>query len=221
MIKDDALLGTFLAEPSFEQWRKRSSVSLEEESASKRIDRVEEMTIPSDLEDKLGYVLLSPTNRCTNRSSFVTTSTSPQACTAEDRHPYRGLAEDLCFGRAPHPEARGCSGTKHQHSAFFRASFASATYLPHTLPAVGCLLCRTHHWHPNATGTTCRLLFVSGPGAVPIVAFYRSGRLVASDKYAQDPGGGQWAMLEGSRLRFVRRRPAGYRCGICAYSASS
>jgi sorting nexin-8 len=60
VIKDDALLGTFLAEPAFDQWRKRSSVSLEEESVSKRIDRVEEMTIPSDLEDKLGYVLLSP-----------------------------------------------------------------------------------------------------------------------------------------------------------------
>ena len=56
MIKEDALLGTFLAEPSFEQWRKHSSISLEEESASKRIDRVEEMTIPSDLEDKLGYI---------------------------------------------------------------------------------------------------------------------------------------------------------------------
>jgi len=54
VIKEDALLGTFLAEPSFEQWRKHSSISLEEESASKRIDRVEEMTIPSDLEDKLG-----------------------------------------------------------------------------------------------------------------------------------------------------------------------
>jgi sorting nexin-8 len=54
VIKEDALLGTFLAESSFEQWRKRSTISLEEESASKRIDRVEEMTIPSDLEDKLG-----------------------------------------------------------------------------------------------------------------------------------------------------------------------
>jgi len=61
VIKDDALLGTFLAEPTFEQWRKRSSISLEEESASKRIDRVEEMTIPSDLEDKLGYILLFTT----------------------------------------------------------------------------------------------------------------------------------------------------------------
>ena len=58
MIKEDALLGTFLTESSFEQWRKHSSISLEEESASKRIDRVEEMTIPSDLEDKLGYVIV-------------------------------------------------------------------------------------------------------------------------------------------------------------------
>lgn len=34
---------------------------------SKRIDRVEEMTIPSDLEDKLGYIFLSPpTNLCSN-----------------------------------------------------------------------------------------------------------------------------------------------------------
>jgi sorting nexin-8 len=56
VIKEDALLVTFLSEPSFEQWRKRSSISMEEESASKRIDRVEEMTIPSDLEDKLGYI---------------------------------------------------------------------------------------------------------------------------------------------------------------------
>ena len=58
VIKEDALLGTFLTESSFEQWRKRSSISLEEESVSKRIDRVEEMTIPSDLEDKLGYVIV-------------------------------------------------------------------------------------------------------------------------------------------------------------------
>jgi hypothetical protein len=61
VIKEDALLGTFLTtESSFEQWRKHSSISLEEESASKRIDRVEEMTIPSDLEDKLGYVIVIP-----------------------------------------------------------------------------------------------------------------------------------------------------------------
>lgn len=54
----DALLATFLAETSFEQWRKHTSISLEEESIGKRVDRVEEMTIPSDLEDKLAYALL-------------------------------------------------------------------------------------------------------------------------------------------------------------------
>ncbi|KAL1701925.1 hypothetical protein EV121DRAFT_262592 [Schizophyllum commune] len=53
VIKDDALLGVFLTEPSFEVWRKQNSVTLDEESASKRVDRVEEMAIPSDLEDKL------------------------------------------------------------------------------------------------------------------------------------------------------------------------
>lgn len=52
----DALLATFLAEPSFEQWRKHTTISLEEESTGKRVDRVEEMTIPSDLEDKLACV---------------------------------------------------------------------------------------------------------------------------------------------------------------------
>ncbi|KAI0050962.1 hypothetical protein FA95DRAFT_1630968 [Auriscalpium vulgare] len=56
VIKDDALLITFLVEPSFETWRKHASISLEEESASKRVDRVEEMSIPSDLEDKLANV---------------------------------------------------------------------------------------------------------------------------------------------------------------------
>ena len=53
IIKEDHLLGVFLTEPSFEMWRKQSSVSLDEESSSKRVDRVEEMTIPSDLEEKL------------------------------------------------------------------------------------------------------------------------------------------------------------------------
>ena len=53
VIKDDGLLAVFLTEPSFETWRKHSSVSVEEESASKRIDRIEEMAIPSDLEEKL------------------------------------------------------------------------------------------------------------------------------------------------------------------------
>ncbi|KAH7926033.1 hypothetical protein BV22DRAFT_1194706 [Leucogyrophana mollusca] len=56
VIKEDGLLAVFLSEPSLETWRKHSSVSTEEESASKRIDRIEEMTIPSDLEDKLAFV---------------------------------------------------------------------------------------------------------------------------------------------------------------------
>lgn len=53
MIKEDGVLAIFLTEPSFESWRKQSSISYDEESVGKRIDRVEEMTIPSDLEDKL------------------------------------------------------------------------------------------------------------------------------------------------------------------------
>lgn len=53
VIKEDGLLAVFLTEPSFEEWRKHSPISLDEESASKRVDRVEEMSIPSDLEEKL------------------------------------------------------------------------------------------------------------------------------------------------------------------------
>lgn len=56
IIRDDGLLSVFLTEPAFEEWRKHTAVSMEEESASKRIDRVEEMTIPSDLEEKLNLV---------------------------------------------------------------------------------------------------------------------------------------------------------------------
>ncbi|EJD47959.1 hypothetical protein AURDEDRAFT_113230 [Auricularia subglabra TFB-10046 SS5] len=56
VIKDDGLLAVFLTEPSFEEWRKHSPINLDEESSSKRIDRVEEMGIPSDLEDKLDIV---------------------------------------------------------------------------------------------------------------------------------------------------------------------
>ncbi|EJD07688.1 uncharacterized protein FOMMEDRAFT_143983 [Fomitiporia mediterranea MF3/22] len=56
IIKEDGLLAVFLTEPSLEQWRKHNTISLEEESASKRIDKVEEMSIPSDLEDKLKIV---------------------------------------------------------------------------------------------------------------------------------------------------------------------
>ncbi|KAJ8469126.1 hypothetical protein ONZ45_g16999 [Pleurotus djamor] len=56
IIKEDGVLSVFLTEPSFESWRKHTAVSLDEESVSKRVDRVEEMTIPSDLEDKLTIV---------------------------------------------------------------------------------------------------------------------------------------------------------------------
>jgi len=54
VIKDDGLLSVFLSEPSFDSWKKQHSVSLDEESVSKRLDRTEEMSIPSDLEEKLG-----------------------------------------------------------------------------------------------------------------------------------------------------------------------
>ncbi|KAF9047100.1 hypothetical protein BDZ89DRAFT_1058168 [Hymenopellis radicata] len=56
IIKDDAVLAVFLTEPSFEDWRKHTAISLDEESASKHIDKVEEMAIPSDLEDKIATV---------------------------------------------------------------------------------------------------------------------------------------------------------------------
>jgi len=59
VIKEDALLNVFLTEPAFDEWRKRTSVSLDEESASKRVDRSEEMSIPSDFEDKIAYVAWS------------------------------------------------------------------------------------------------------------------------------------------------------------------
>lgn len=58
IIKEDGLLSVFLTESSFETWRKHSSVSLDEESASKRVDKIEEMSIPSDLEDKLKCELI-------------------------------------------------------------------------------------------------------------------------------------------------------------------
>jgi hypothetical protein len=63
VIKDDGVLAIFLTEPSFETWRKHTSVSLEEESASKRVDRIEEMSIPSDLDEKLAYDLISLISR--------------------------------------------------------------------------------------------------------------------------------------------------------------
>ncbi|KAF8216506.1 hypothetical protein K438DRAFT_1657825 [Mycena galopus ATCC 62051] len=56
VMKEDALLAAFLTEPSFESWRKNTPISLDEESVSKRVDRNEEMTIPSDLEEKLAIL---------------------------------------------------------------------------------------------------------------------------------------------------------------------
>jgi sorting nexin-8 len=53
IIRGDGILGAFLTESSFEQWRKNASITLDEESTGKRIDPVEEMAIPSDLDDKL------------------------------------------------------------------------------------------------------------------------------------------------------------------------
>jgi sorting nexin-8 len=53
IIKEDGLLSVFLTEPSFESWRKHTTVSLEEESTSKRVSSAEEMSIPSDLDEKL------------------------------------------------------------------------------------------------------------------------------------------------------------------------
>jgi len=53
IIRDDGVLLAFLTESSFEHWRKQTSINLDEESTGKRIDRVEEMAIPSDLDEKL------------------------------------------------------------------------------------------------------------------------------------------------------------------------
>lgn len=53
VLREDGLLAVFLVESSFEEWRKHTPVSLDEESVSKRVDKVEEMTIPSDLEEKI------------------------------------------------------------------------------------------------------------------------------------------------------------------------
>ncbi|KDQ61722.1 hypothetical protein JAAARDRAFT_172106 [Jaapia argillacea MUCL 33604] len=56
VIKEDGLLAVFLTEPHFDVWRKQTPISMEEESVSKRVDKIEEMTIPSDLEEKLATV---------------------------------------------------------------------------------------------------------------------------------------------------------------------
>ncbi|KAG6334601.1 hypothetical protein ID866_4495 [Astraeus odoratus] len=56
VMKEDGLLAVFLSEPSLETWRKHTPISLEEEAASKRVDEIEEMSIPSDLEEKIAIV---------------------------------------------------------------------------------------------------------------------------------------------------------------------
>lgn len=64
VLKEDAVLTIFLTVSSFEAWRKQTSISLDEESLSRRVDRVEEMSIPSDFEDKLMYVSVSAHADC-------------------------------------------------------------------------------------------------------------------------------------------------------------
>ncbi|QRV89261.1 sorting nexin MVP1 [Ceratobasidium sp. AG-Ba] len=56
VLSQDGLLSVFLAEPHLETWRKQTSFSLEEESLSKRVERVEEMSVPSDCDEKLAAV---------------------------------------------------------------------------------------------------------------------------------------------------------------------
>ncbi len=54
VTRDDGALNVFLTEPAFEAWRKRTKVSTDEESVSKRLNSAEEMGIPADLDEKLG-----------------------------------------------------------------------------------------------------------------------------------------------------------------------
>ncbi|WWD21073.1 hypothetical protein CI109_105554 [Kwoniella shandongensis] len=56
VMKDDGALNVFLTEPSFESWRKRTKVSTDEESLSKKLNHAQEMAIPADLEEKLGVL---------------------------------------------------------------------------------------------------------------------------------------------------------------------
>ncbi|KAG8818633.1 Sorting nexin mvp1, partial [Serendipita sp. 399] len=53
VIKDDGVLSVFLSEPDFDGWKRRTSISYDEEATTKRIDRNDEMSIPSNLEEKL------------------------------------------------------------------------------------------------------------------------------------------------------------------------
>ena len=57
----------FLSEQSLEAWPKHTSISLEEESESKRINGIEEMSIPSNLKEKIACVvsfLRGPLSKC-------------------------------------------------------------------------------------------------------------------------------------------------------------
>lgn len=56
VTRDDGALNVFLTEPNFEAWRKRTKVSTDEESVSKKLNPAQEMAIPSDLEEKLGVL---------------------------------------------------------------------------------------------------------------------------------------------------------------------
>lgn len=56
VTRDDGALNVFLTEGAFEAWRKRTKVSTEEESVSKRLNTAQEMGIPADLDEKLGIL---------------------------------------------------------------------------------------------------------------------------------------------------------------------
>ena len=56
VTRDDGALNVFLIEPEFEAWRKRTKVSTDEESASKRLNPAQEMAIPGDVDEKLGLL---------------------------------------------------------------------------------------------------------------------------------------------------------------------
>lgn len=53
VLREDGLLTVFLTETSLEAWRKHTSISLEEESSTRFVDRVDEMRIPSDLDNRI------------------------------------------------------------------------------------------------------------------------------------------------------------------------
>lgn len=53
IIKSDGVLSVFLSEPDFDTWKRRTTLSYEEEATTKRVDPIDEMSIPSDLEEKL------------------------------------------------------------------------------------------------------------------------------------------------------------------------